>query len=91
MQERFNFVLFMNRYMDTKCIKGLRELELHRNHIMYFYNILENKKALFTPYSKKNHTQDFLRKKRVSDLGDLLLPDVQKRRLFKVGYTGHCK
>ena len=80
-EERISHLVFK---MDTKCLKAMKSLEFEKMHIKNYYSILENKKPLLKPYPRQSQAKDFLKKKRVSDLADLVLSDVQKRRLYKV-------
>ena len=67
---------------NIRCKKGIAELEENKVHILRFYDFLLEEKRLLKPYPKTVKDRFVLLKKKVSDLTDLVLSDVKKRRLF---------
>ena len=70
--------------IDTKIIKGTKLLEFHKPHIKHFFSLLENEKSVLEPYPTQSTAKEFLKKKMIFELADVIIPDVQKRRLYKV-------
>ena len=72
------------KMLSTKCKKGMAELEENKVHIMQFYDFLldENIRPLLKKYPNIVKDKLVLVKKNISDMTDLVLSDVKKRRLF---------
>lgn len=70
--------------MQSKYWRGQRKLESHKVHILKFYEVLSENPEMLKEHSKRTDAKSLLAKKRVSDLADILLSLVQKRRMFQV-------
>ncbi|XP_052817132.1 uncharacterized protein LOC128243403 isoform X1 [Mya arenaria] len=69
--------------MHTSYWKGRKILEKHKIHITQFYKIMADEAHYLKTHSKSFKRKTFLEKKFVSDLADILLSDVMKRRMFE--------
>ena len=72
------------RKMNTSYWKGRKLLENNKIHILEYYRIMADEAGYLKPHPKKLSRKKFLEKKYVSNLSDLLLSNVMKRRMFTV-------
>lgn len=72
------------RGMNTRYWKGRWRLETNKIHIMKFYSIMADEPELLRPMKSKFTPIELLIKKHVSDLSDLMISNVMKRRIFTV-------
>lgn len=72
------------KMLSTKCKKGMAEMEENKVHIIQFYDFLLDEKIhpLLKKYPSTVKDKFILVKKNLSDMTDLVLSDVKKRRLF---------
>lgn len=78
-----NIICDIMKTMETKYWRGSRELEMHKVHIIQFYNLHENDQLSRT-FPKCSSNKEILNKKRISDLSRLLLSLVKRRRIFQL-------
>ncbi|KAH3769002.1 hypothetical protein DPMN_170248, partial [Dreissena polymorpha] len=70
------------RGMNTRYWKGRWLLETNKIHIMKFYSIMADEPELLRPMKSKFSPIELLIKKHLSDLSDLMISNVMKRRIF---------